>query len=144
VPDAALYTSETVRMDYLIWGSNVLRTTSVSLEHFDKSRSMPADAIRAQKHRAKRGVLPQLSIIPLAALRLTLPSASEVSFLFGHLGQVLHELFLSVTDVLQLMDEQVVRRRDVPGEESHRHPFWSGNMQARGLFGPDIRFMFDC
>jgi hypothetical protein len=63
---------------------------------------------------------------------------------FRHLRQGLHELFLGVIDVLQLMDEQVVHGLDVFGEESHCRPPSFGNMQAQAFFRPDTRFMFDC
>lgn len=44
--------------------------------------------------------------------------------LAGHFRQRLHELFLGVIDVLQLVHEQIVHGLDVTGEESHRRiPF---------------------
>jgi hypothetical protein len=58
---------------------------------------------------------------------------------FRHLRQRLHELFLGVIDVLQLMYEQVVHRLDVFAEESHCVVLCLGNMQAQAFFRPDAR-----
>jgi hypothetical protein len=56
---------------------------------------------------------------------------------FRHLRQGLHELFLGVIDVLQLMYEQVVHRLDVFAEESHCGRPLLGEHAGTGLFRPD-------
>jgi hypothetical protein len=58
---------------------------------------------------------------------------------FRHLRQRLHELFLGVINVLQLMYEQVVHSLDVLGEKSHRGRPSFGEHADAGLFRPDAR-----
>src|ERR1700733_13713073 len=43
-----------------------------------------------------------------------------VGRLVGELRQRFHQLFLSIIDVLKLMDEEVVHGFDVAGKQSHR------------------------
>src|SRR5580704_7399923 len=53
--------------------------------------------------------------------------------LAGHFRERLHQLFLGVIDVLQLMGEQVVHGLDVAGKESHRFKsfsFWGTQSRA--------------
>lgn len=85
VAETGLNVSEALRMDHLNLGIQRHSTTSISIEHFDKDRSVEVSDrfVTAKKvaRGAPRDFLPHSTgEDQLAALRLTLPSASEVSF----------------------------------------------------------------
>ena len=56
----------------------------------------------------------------------------------GHLGKRLHQLFLGIVNVLQLVHEQVVHRLDVFGKQSHWfNPGW-GNGRSWAILSRSV------
>ena len=82
------------------------------------------DALRP-RHRASGTPAPARFTWPLVSARwLWKPCLScAIGRLLDHVGQRLHDLVLGVVDVLQRVDEQIVHRLDVLGEEAHGDSF---------------------